>query len=81
MTYFQRLLAAPRTAAEACYDSFPLRAQESIFFAATLLFQFSHSHFSFFYSFLQRCHSSSLNWAFFSAGFEKESGGKHYFFE
>lgn len=34
-------------------------------FAATLLFQFSHSHFSFFHSFLQRCHSSSLDWVFF----------------
>lgn len=31
VTYFQRLLAAPRTAAEDCYDSFPLRAQKSIF--------------------------------------------------
>lgn len=48
VTYFQRLLAAPRTAAEDCYDSFPLRAQESIFSprhfyssSVTLIFPFS----------------------------------------
>lgn len=53
VTYFQRLLAAPRTAAEDCYDSFPLRAQESIFSpwhfyssSVTLIFPFSTDFFS-----------------------------------
>lgn len=56
VTYFQRLLAAPRTAAEDCYDSFPLRAQESIFSprhfyssSVTLIFPFSPVFFFFFF--------------------------------
>lgn len=52
MTHFQQLLAFSRTAAEDCYDSFPLRAQEFIFSpshfyssSVTLIFSFFRSFF------------------------------------
>lgn len=64
LTHLQRLRAAPRTAAEDCYDSFPLRAQESIFSprhfyssSVTLIFPFPPI-------FLPCCHSSNLDWVF-----------------
>lgn len=76
VTYFQRLLAAPRTAAEDCYDSFPLRAQESIYSprhfyssSVTLIFPFS--------AVFAMLSFKSLDWVF---GVWKSSG-KHCFFE
>lgn len=67
VTYFQRLLAAPRTAAEDCYDSFPLRAQESIFSPRHFYSSSVTLIFSFFRIFLQCCHSSSPDWVFWGA--------------
>lgn len=79
VTYFQRLLAAPRTAAEDCYDSFPLRAQKSIFSpwhfyssSVTLIFSFFHMFF-----FLSLLSFKQPRLGSFG-GVEKV--GKHYFF-